>query len=354
MATSWAVRLPVVLLFLTASAVIARGENGDWNPSGGLSTVSEAADQATRRIAQDHNQRAANPAAQPQNVLSGLYTACSRGKIVHAQFSIHQTNQGSQFAAALNGGSLEEISRNLDQMIDAPGNASLIRTLDDNRAALEKLLSEKKIAWMGIEASPEEMRSGVPIDAQVRDLNELKETLRPFSERQIESILTLLYDPHVRLRALRPDLFDGIRYVPLDSHEPKQRALAAGAEQSQIRSQLIRLGISGAMTPAQFMRLQAASDGALKRNAPLSTDEIGAALGDISSPEARSLAENYLGKANEFLSLSADRDEAMAAAITAERGEGYVALGSAHGPGVLRRLDGICSPLPSPSPTAPR
>lgn len=352
MATSWAVRLSVVLLLLTPSARVARAE-GDWNPSSGLSTVSEAADQATRRVEQERSRRAV-PAALPQNVLSGLYTACSSGKIVHAQFSNHQTNQGGQFIAALNGGSLEEISRNLDQMIDAPGNAPLIKTLDDNRAALEKLLAEKKIAWMGIEASPEEMRSGTPIDAQVRDLNELKDTLRSFSDRQVESVLTLLYDPHVRLRALRPDLFDGVRYVPLDGNRPKERQLAVGNEQGEIRRKLIQMGMAGTISPAQFLRLQAASNGAIQHNVPLSSEQMDAAIGDIAAPEARAAASAYLSKANDFLALSADRDEAMAAAITAERGEGYVALGGAHGPGVLRRLDGICSPMSSPNPTAPR
>ena len=94
---------------------------------------------------------------------------------------------------------------------------------------ITNLAKSGQIRWIGIEATPEEIQSGIKIEVQVRDYLKMKELLnkhftpnnkriflRKWNKEKTDQILHLMYNPHIIARAENPHTFRTIPIIPID------------------------------------------------------------------------------------------------------------------------------------------
>lgn len=272
----------------------------------------------------------------------GMKRVQMSGKSVYAHFTKHPYGESEDFWQALREDSKPKIEAKLRQLVES--RRALVTSLRSDHRALTKLLKKREIQWLGIEASPREMRRGRSPAELVHDYNELKSLLEgTFSKTLSDDLLTLLYPSYVRIMAEQPDLVRGIRLEPLDDDQAKDESSAILERRLKARKSLIDIGMKGGFPFEKFKKVDALNTLALSRNQPLSESEISSALSGVTSPAAIAGIRAFVKETNDFLRQAALRDVTASNNIVRLQGNGYVSMGTSHGPGILRRLDSVCA-----------
>ena len=266
-----------------------------------------------------------------------------RGAKVYALFTPHLFGEDELVLGALSAKTRPEIKKKLLQLLD--DNKAIIDSEKADSAQITSLAKSGEIAWIGIEASAEEMRSGISIASQVEDYRATKKLYQEFlgGVKKTSDLMYLIFPADIIARAENSEAFAKIRTIPLDSHLPKQQMFKTVEEAMVLSQSLFELGSKMHLIAFKdFETLESLYQNALLNSAPLDEQTIVAATGGIKNAETKTLAIKYLEAANKFLTLSAKRDAYAANAIVGLSGNGLVTFGSAHGPGISSRLNIVC------------
>ena len=283
------------------------------------------------------------------NIEGDIEMASIGGAKVYTLFSAHLGKQPLEVRKALRleGGTREDVSDRLNAILSNPKHQQTIKTEKAETARIINLLKSSSLTWVGIEASPKEMKGGpsIQMQMQVDIYKHTRESLLSVlgDVNKTDDILYLLFSSHVIARAKEPSAFERIRTVPIDDDEAKSKSAEVVFELDNLKQELIELGMEKQLlSPEQFMAINGMKADALKNNKVIPSERITAEQERFKNEEVKKTVGNLLSKANEFLHLSAKRDEAAAKSILNQSGDGIVLMGTAHGPGVTSHLNSAC------------
>lgn len=284
-----------------------------------------------------------------------IRVASINGAKVYTLFTTHLMDQSSSVMGALLGSSTDEVIESLNGLLTDPDNAQTIRSEQNDVVQLTQIVQSGEIRWIGIEASPAEMQSGISIINQVQDYYDMRDLFNGilgnhegWSPEKTDQILHLMFNAHIIARAKNPDAFSDIRVVPLDDNDAKAESGQTIEYIDRFRDDLIRLGADeGLLTIDQFLEIEAIKNAALQNVRPIPAEEISRLRDQFQDIAVRTIIRDYLEEVNEFLRLSGVRDQAAVTQILEQSGNGLITMGSAHGPGIEQGLTTACRNQPS-------
>jgi hypothetical protein len=276
----------------------------------------------------------------------GIEVANIGGAKVYTLFSTHIMGREPEVMASFNEATVEKVKANLNNLLLKPRFQEIIENEKRKTKELTDAVKSGNLSWVGIEASKKEMEMGSPIQELVEDYLDAKKLfISQFGDAQkVEDILYLLYNADVIARAKDPSVFQGVKTVPIDNDEAKEKSKILFVEINNIRKDLILLGMNQRLlTVDEFSVIDHLKREAIRDNAMIPQDRIKSELEKLKNEKVKSIANEFLSKVNEFLLLSAKRDETAAQFILNQKGDGIIIMGSAHKAGVIQHLNAACA-----------
>ena len=212
------------------------------------------------------------------------------------------------------------------------------------------LLESQQIDWIGIEASPEDLQrtSLADLKSVYRDdrnsLNNLNFHSQ-WDQDKADQILYLSFPIIVIAYAQNPEIFHGIKIIPLENNEQRRKAIELKLQIKNQEDILIDFIHTGLITSSQFQTIKAFFKDRLNNvTQSNSSSEIESLLANLQE-ESRTTVNTYLDRSREFGLLIEERSQAMAASISQQSGNGLVIGGYSHASSIEEYLTATCQPL---------
>ena len=209
---------------------------------------------------------------------------------------------------------------------------------------VQTVSSHPEIRWIGIEDSHTELEE-FSIENRVKNYLEMKSFLLltgSLNEEKTAAALSLLFPAAIIALAERPDLFQAVRFVPLDDYSYRQKSLALIDEIQEGRRRIIDRSLQIHFPFSEFQKLEDVQWEHLAAGRIISPQTAEPVLKRLKDSHLKTLAERYFFSMNRFIEASRARDKIMADAIFKQAGTGLILLGSKHADGVTERLLSLC------------
>ena len=210
-----------------------------------------------------------------------------------------------------------------------------------------RLLESQQIDWMGIEASPGELQN-TPFNKMVSNYRKERIALNRLSFHprwnpdKTDKTLYLLFSTYIIAYVQNPESFHGIRIVPLENNEQKEKASELDLQIRQQRDTLIHFIHTGLMTGTQFQTIETFFTDRLNHVIESnSSSEIESLLANLQE-DVRAAVNTYLSLINEFVHLKEERSQTMAETISQQSGNGLVIAGYSHASSIEEYLTDTC------------
>ena len=285
------------------------------------------------------------------NQYSGdIRLAIINGHQIYTLFTIHTTEEHINAAMSFT------TTRTLNHAINTLHKAlevyqTTIQSEQSDVRQIIELIESEQIDWIAIEASPKELQE-VPITDAASEYLDLRDifnnqfnSTQQWDQSKTHQLLHLLSPTIIIAHAQNPEVFQGIRIVPLESNEQRTQALEKEFQRRNQKDILINLLHNKLITWSQLQPILAFAsdriDNAINSN---SNSEIAPILASLQE-EARTAVDTYLDQTNELLNLSKQRSQTAAVSISHQTGNGLVIMGSSHASSIETHLTASCETI---------
>lgn len=212
---------------------------------------------------------------------------------------------------------------------------------------MNELHQEKKISWIGIELSQEE------VDQFKSQLTEQAHALKKLlvekglSVTDSDDMALLIYDSGHYFVAHRPAGSAPLNLIGLEEEAAYEASLTGAAKMAQAREALVEKSAKlkipkSALSDFDVQVSQILGDNTPKVSKQLKKNQA-RLVSRMPSSEGRALVANGFKAAQNFVDVSLNRDEKIARRIWAQsQGSGLFIYGRAHQPGVSSNLFKLC------------
>jgi len=263
-------------------------------------------------------------------------------KIIYADFDRHLLNEHEQIFQAIDAGR-DHVQDKLRQLFAQQKIHTKLAIQRSRRESLSGLLANKKIQWIGLEASQEEMKILRNRVADAKEMSGLLDMLN-ISGTLRDNVMDLMFDAHTLIELKNPELMKDVRVEPLEG-PAKKLSMRATKAMSESMEMMKRIALQPSFSGDLEATLNVFDLGKkiLGDFKAAGADEIARAVKSVKSPEMEPYVKAYLEAHNEVYRVALIRDVEMADRAVALEGNGYMAIGGKHGPGMKSRIGAACA-----------
>lgn len=225
-------------------------------------------------------------------------------------------------------------------------NYAMMRNMDDVMQTIGDRMISKKLAWLGVEKSPDEMdlEKENELFKQVAAVEtQLKKD--KFKEPEIKNFLLLEIGPILYSRWKNAQLRMSTILVALDDMTIRLKSAGYKNATEQKATVLLQAVPGSGIRTSDMEQIIDISQVSLFSGVKERTPEFQALVAKIKKPEVKKLVEDYRKWIEQGVDSFGERDEAISKSILAQKGMGLLLLSANSGPGVSDRLMEACPSL---------
>lgn len=222
-------------------------------------------------------------------------------------------------------------------------NYSIARKLDEIVATIGDRLIAKKLAWLGIEKTSDDMaqpgwkdlfKNATAVEAQIKNDKMSATEIKLYLQLQLGPIMYSLWK--------NEQLRKAARLFPLDDMAMRMRSAAYKESTDQKATALLEAVPNSGIRTSDMEQIIDMSQVSLFSGVKERTPEFLALTAKIKKPAVKKLVEEYRKWIEQGVDSLAERDEAVTKIILSQKGMGLIVLSANFGPGVAERLMEAC------------